>query len=72
MAKSAKDVAIQVGSFTVAGLLMWLALRGVDFNAVVTSLAQANYWWLLPIVIVSSVPLSKTTVVGSPRCSQSA
>ncbi|MGB0650592.1 MAG: lysylphosphatidylglycerol synthase transmembrane domain-containing protein [Rhodothermales bacterium] len=53
MAKSAKDVAIQVGSFTVAGLLMWLALRGVDFNAVVTSLAQANYWWLLPIVIVT-------------------
>lgn len=53
MAKSAKDVAIQIGSFVVAGLLMWLALRGVDFNAVAHSLAQANYWWLLPIVTVT-------------------
>jgi uncharacterized membrane protein YbhN (UPF0104 family) len=53
MARRAKDVAVRVGSFAVAGLLLWLALRGVDFNAVANSLADANYWWLLPITAVT-------------------
>lgn len=53
MPRSIKDVAIHVGSFLIAGLLLWLALRGVDFRAVGESLAQANYWWLLPIVGVT-------------------
>ena len=42
MARRAKDVAAHVGSFAVAGLLLWLALRGVDFKAVANSLADAN------------------------------
>lgn len=53
MAGRAKDRIIQVGSFLVAGLLLWLALRGVDFAAVAASLAEANYWWLIPIVLVT-------------------
>lgn len=53
MARRAKDVAAHVGSFAVAGLLLWLALRGVDFKAVANSLADANYWWLLPITAVT-------------------
>ena len=53
MAAPRKNHLVQAGSFLVAGALLWLALRGVDFNALGASLATANYWWLLPLVAVT-------------------
>lgn len=53
MASRAKDYLIHAGSFGVAGILLWLALRGVDFDAMTTALARANYWWLPPVVAVT-------------------
>ena len=53
MASKAKEYAVHVGSFLVAGTLLWLALRGVDFDAMTSALAQANYWWLPPVVAVT-------------------
>ncbi len=53
MAAPGKNYLVHVGSFLVAGGLLWLALRGVDFNALGATLATANYWWLLPLVVVT-------------------
>lgn len=36
-----------------AGLLLYLALRGVDFAAVATALRQADYRWLLPLAFIT-------------------
>lgn len=44
---------LKIGSFLVAALLMWLALRGVDFDAMASTFKQANYWWLLPMAAVT-------------------
>lgn len=37
-------------SFALAGLLLYLALRDVDFQRMGRALATANYWWLVPFV----------------------
>ncbi|NBC16548.1 MAG: UPF0104 family protein, partial [Bacteroidetes bacterium] len=42
----------QIGSFVLAGVLLYLALRGVDFSAVGEALRTADYRWLLPLVVV--------------------
>jgi hypothetical protein len=44
---------MQVGSFALAGLLLYLSLRGVDFAAMGDAFRAANYWWLLPLVGVT-------------------
>jgi hypothetical protein len=41
---------MQVGSFVLAGLLLYLSLRGVDFAEMGDAFRAANYWWLLPLV----------------------
>ncbi len=53
MNKSSKQWLIRGGSFAVAALLLYLALRGVDIAGVRKAFAQANYWWLLPIVAIT-------------------
>ncbi len=53
MARTTKERLIHIASFGIAGLLLWLALRGVDFAAMKATFARANYWWLLPIVAVT-------------------
>lgn len=40
---------VRGGSFLLAGGLLYLALRGVDFEAVGTALARVNWWWLVPM-----------------------
>ncbi|PSR03534.1 MAG: TIGR00374 family protein [Bacteroidetes bacterium QS_8_68_28] len=40
----------QVGSFVLAGALLWLALRGVDLAKVARALRTADYRWLAPLV----------------------
>ncbi len=39
-------------AFLVAGLLLYLALKDVDFGAMGQALRSANYWWLIPLIIV--------------------
>ena len=45
-----KNILVRTGSFVLAGGLLYLALRGVDFDRVVQDLEQANYWYMIPIV----------------------
>lgn len=40
----------QLGSFVLAGVLLYLALRGVDLQAVAEALRTADYRWLIPLV----------------------
>lgn len=34
------------------GVLLWLALRNVDFGALGSALRDANYWYLLPLTVL--------------------
>jgi hypothetical protein len=45
----------QIGSFLLAGLLLYLALRGVDFGAVGQALHTADYRWLWPLALLALV-----------------
>lgn len=36
-----------------AVLLLWLSFKGIDLNELWAVLSQAQYWWLVPAVIVS-------------------
>jgi uncharacterized membrane protein YbhN (UPF0104 family) len=42
----------QAGSFLLAGVLLWLALRGVDFRTVWDALRTADYRWLAPLALL--------------------
>lgn len=44
-----RKILAQVGSFALAGVLLYLALRGVDFSEVGAALKEANYWWTIPM-----------------------
>jgi uncharacterized membrane protein YbhN (UPF0104 family) len=48
-----KTVLAVAGSFVLGGGLLYLALRGVDFSAVGAALAEANWWWLLPLLVAT-------------------
>ncbi|RMF54269.1 MAG: UPF0104 family protein [Bacteroidetes bacterium] len=43
----------QAGSFVLAGLLLYLSLRGVNVSEVGLALREARYVWLLPLMIVT-------------------
>ncbi|NNF03543.1 MAG: flippase-like domain-containing protein [Rhodothermales bacterium] len=49
MKPTARKWLVRGGSFLLAGLLLYLALGGVDFAAVGRALAEANWWWLVPM-----------------------
>ena len=42
----------QGGSFLLAGVLLWLALRGVDLQTVWEALRTADYRWLAPLALL--------------------
>lgn len=48
-----RTIIIRVGSFLLGGGLLFLALRNVDFGRVWEALAAGNYWWLIPMVVVT-------------------
>ncbi len=50
MPQRLRTLLAQVGSLALAGILLYLALRGVDFSAVGDALKSANYTWLLPLI----------------------
>jgi hypothetical protein len=45
-----RQLLFRVGSFAVAGLLLYLALRGVDLQAAWRALVTADYRWAVPLV----------------------
>jgi len=44
---------VRIGSFGFAGLLLFLALRGVDLEEVWTALKSAQYWWMVPLAFIT-------------------
>jgi uncharacterized protein (TIRG00374 family) len=44
-----KSILVQAASFALGGVLLWLALRNVDFGALGGALREANYWYLVPL-----------------------
>lgn len=52
MSPKTRTLLAQLGSFLLAGGLLYFALRGVDFQAVGDALRSADYRWLLPIGII--------------------
>lgn len=42
-------------SFGLAGLLLWLALRNIDFSEIGEALRNADYRWLIPLAIVTLI-----------------
>lgn len=48
-----KSILTQVGSFALAGLLLFFALRGVAFDELGDILQSARYGWVLPLVLVA-------------------
>ncbi len=55
MSPRAKSLLIQIGSFVLGGVLLWLALRNVDFSALGGALKTANYWYLVPMALLTLV-----------------
>lgn len=45
-----RTLIVRLLSILVAGLLIWLSLRGVDLSRFLDSLRSAQYGWILPIV----------------------
>lgn len=52
MNRRLRTILTQVGSFVLAGLLLYLALRGLDGRELATALRDASYVWLIPLVVV--------------------
>ena len=48
----ARRILIQVGFFVLAGVLLYLALRGVNFSEMGEALRQANYGWIVPLLFM--------------------
>lgn len=53
MAVPRRNRLFQLGSFALAGGLLYLALRGVDFHQVGADLRSASWGWLLPMAFVT-------------------
>jgi len=44
---------LQLGSALLGGVLLYLALRPVEFSALADALRAANYWYLVPIGVIA-------------------
>ena len=53
MSERSRRWAFQVLSIVIAGGLLYLALRGVDMNRVGQDLADGEYAWVVPLIIVT-------------------
>lgn len=53
MSQRIRRLLVQAGSFVLAGLLLYMALRGVDFEAVAEAFRTADYRWLAPLVVIA-------------------
>lgn len=52
MSPRVRSLIAQVGSFALAAVLLYLALRGVDFDSMVATIRQGDYRWLVPLTVV--------------------
>lgn len=52
MSRRLKSLLVQGASLVLGGVLLWLALRNVDFSALGDALRTANYWYLVPLVVL--------------------
>lgn len=41
-----------IAGIAISGVLLWLALRGLDFSQTWTALNSANFWYLAPAVLI--------------------
>ncbi len=53
MSPRLRKILAQVGSFALAGVLLYLALKGVDFSEVGDALREAHYGWLVPLALIT-------------------
>lgn len=53
MTSRARRILIQVGIFALAGVLLYLALRGAELDKVAEALREAEYGWLVPLFVVT-------------------
>lgn len=56
MTRRVRNVVVQLGGIGLAIVLLYLALRNVDFSGMWHALETAEYWWL--------IPLFASTVIG--------
>lgn len=52
MSPRTRSIVAQAASFLLAGVLLYLALRGVDLEEVLAALEHAHYLWLVPLIVV--------------------
>lgn len=53
MNRRTRNILTQVGGFALAGVLLYLALRGVDLQNVLQAFREADYRWALPLIAVT-------------------
>ena len=53
MTARTRKILFHVGSFALAGVLLYLSLRGVNLDSVLTAFREADYRWLLPLIIAA-------------------
>ncbi|MEX0599473.1 MAG: lysylphosphatidylglycerol synthase transmembrane domain-containing protein [Rhodothermales bacterium] len=53
MSPRQRSLIAQIASFVLAGVLLYLSLRGVDFGAMLGALRRADYRWLVPLAGVA-------------------
>jgi glycosyltransferase 2 family protein len=58
MSPRLRTVLAVTGSFVLGGGLLWLALRGVDFESVRAGLEEASWGWLVPLLLVTLASLA--------------
>jgi uncharacterized protein (TIRG00374 family) len=52
LSRRLRTILTQVGSFALAGLLLFLALRGLNLEEIGSALRDGDYLWLIPLVLV--------------------
>jgi uncharacterized protein (TIRG00374 family) len=55
VSRSPQKFLLRAASFLLAGVLLYLALRGTDLGRVWTALQQADYRWAIPAVLVTLI-----------------
>ena len=53
MSPRLRRLLVQLGGFALGGVLLYLALRGVDFGAMGAALREADYRWLVPFCLLA-------------------
>ncbi len=52
MSPRLRTTLVQIGSFILAGVLLYFALRGVEFRVIGSAIKEADYTWLIPLVFI--------------------